>query len=141
VSVHFLKKPNAGAAEDPQSVPVAIQSEPTPSPSANPALSATLPSHQILPDNSAVTPESNADQDEDIAWLNINELEGAEADELSKSVDTCVERWRAAGPEARKKMFALFAIAGIFLSVCRHGHVLVMCDMIRSGELYDLHFF
>ncbi|KAJ6475630.1 hypothetical protein DFH09DRAFT_855704, partial [Mycena vulgaris] len=34
-----------------------------------------------------------------------------------------------------KKMFALFAIAGIFLSVCRHGHVLVMCDMIRSGEL------
>ncbi|KAJ7256399.1 hypothetical protein C8J57DRAFT_946810, partial [Mycena rebaudengoi] len=34
-----------------------------------------------------------------------------------------------------KKMFALFAIAGIFLSVCRHGHVLVMCDMGRSGEL------
>ncbi|KAJ7778074.1 hypothetical protein B0H14DRAFT_3095842 [Mycena olivaceomarginata] len=32
-------------------------------------------------------------------------------------------------------MFALFAIAGIFISVCRHGHVLVMCDMIRSGEL------
>ncbi|KAJ7084150.1 hypothetical protein C8R44DRAFT_651709, partial [Mycena epipterygia] len=87
------------------------------------------------------TPESKADQDEDIAWLNINELEGAEADELAKCVNICVERWRAAGPEARKKMFALFAIAGIFLSVCRHGHVLVMCDMIRSGELYDLHFF
>jgi Kyakuja-Dileera-Zisupton transposase len=32
-------------------------------------------------------------------------------------------------------MFALFAIAGIFLAVCRHGHVLVICDMIRSGEL------
>jgi hypothetical protein len=46
-----------------------------------------------------------------------------------------VERWKNAGPEARKKMFALFAIAGIFVSVRRHGHVLVMCDMIRSGEL------
>ncbi|KAF8195179.1 hypothetical protein K438DRAFT_2126983 [Mycena galopus ATCC 62051] len=32
-------------------------------------------------------------------------------------------------------MFALFAISGIFLSVCCHGHVLVICDMICSGEL------
>ncbi|KAJ6544858.1 hypothetical protein DFH09DRAFT_928192 [Mycena vulgaris] len=32
-------------------------------------------------------------------------------------------------------MFALFAVAGIFIAVCRHGHVLIMCDMIRSGEL------
>ena len=51
-------------------------------------------------------------------------------------MDTCVDRWRNAGPEARKKMFALFAVAGIFLAVCRHGHVLVICDMIHSGELY-----
>jgi len=56
-------------------------------------------------------------------------------DDLAKCVNTCVERWRNAGPEARKKMFALFAVAGIFLAVCRHGHVLVVCDMIRSGEL------
>ncbi|KAJ6591445.1 hypothetical protein B0H10DRAFT_1829953 [Mycena sp. CBHHK59/15] len=41
----------------------------------------------------------------------------------------------AAGPEARKKMFTLFAVAGIFIAVCCHGHVLVMCDMICSGEL------
>ncbi|KAJ6530410.1 hypothetical protein DFH09DRAFT_1093639 [Mycena vulgaris] len=38
-------------------------------------------------------------------------------------------------PEAQKKMFAIFAISGIFISVCHHGHVLVMCNMIRSGEL------
>ncbi|KAF8156234.1 hypothetical protein K438DRAFT_1621664 [Mycena galopus ATCC 62051] len=74
--------------------------------------------------------------DDDIAWLNVNELTEAESDELTKSVDTCVERWKNAGPEARKKMYALFAIAGIFIAVCRHGHVLVVCDMIRSGELY-----
>lgn len=67
---------------------------------------------------------------EDVAWLNITEH-----DELAKCVNTCVDRWKNAGPEARKKMFALFAISGIFLSVCRHGHVLVLCDMIRSGEL------
>ena len=48
----------------------------------------------------------------------------------------CVERWCNASPEACKKMFTLFAIAGIFLTVCRHGHVLVICDMICSGKLY-----
>ncbi|KAJ7705037.1 hypothetical protein B0H17DRAFT_1156954 [Mycena rosella] len=73
--------------------------------------------------------------DGNVAWLNVNELSGAEAEELAKCLDTCVERWKAAGPEARKKMFALLAISGIFLTVCRHGHVVVMCDMIRSGEL------
>ncbi|KAJ7318180.1 hypothetical protein DFH08DRAFT_714989 [Mycena albidolilacea] len=77
----------------------------------------------------------NDDDDGDVVWLNINELSGAEAEELTKCLDICVERWKAAGPEARKKMFALFAVSGIFLTVCHHGHVVVMCDMIRSGEL------
>jgi hypothetical protein len=62
-------------------------------------------------------------------------LNDAEDSDLSQKVADCVNRWRNAGPEARKKMFSLFAIAGIFLFVCRHGHVLVICDMIRSGEL------
>jgi hypothetical protein len=83
------------------------------------------------PEQSAVAPEDLADlTSEETAWLNLTEH-----DELAKCLDTCVDRWRNAGPEARKKMFALFAIAGIFLAVCRHGHVLVICDMIRSGEL------
>ncbi|KAJ7267850.1 hypothetical protein C8J57DRAFT_1435830 [Mycena rebaudengoi] len=82
-----------------------------------------------------VVNSQKSQDDGDVAWLNINELNSNETEELAKCISTCVERWKAAGPEARKKMFALFAIAGIFLSVCRHGHVLVMCDMIRSGEL------
>ncbi|KAJ6624349.1 hypothetical protein B0H10DRAFT_1784870, partial [Mycena sp. CBHHK59/15] len=68
--------------------------------------------------------------DDDIAWLNINELSDREAEELEKCVNTCVDRWRNVSPETRKKMFVLFAIIGIFISVCRHRHVLVMCDMI-----------
>ncbi|RPD53405.1 hypothetical protein L226DRAFT_548449 [Lentinus tigrinus ALCF2SS1-7] len=47
----------------------------------------------------------------------------------------CVERWQNAGPESRKKMFALFAVSSVFVCLCRHGHILIMCDMIRSGEL------
>ncbi|KIY47080.1 hypothetical protein FISHEDRAFT_46014, partial [Fistulina hepatica ATCC 64428] len=68
---------------------------------------------------------------DDIPWLNINEVD----DGLKEDVNKCVDRWRNAGPEARKKMVELFAISGIFITLCRHGHVLVMCDMIRSGEL------
>ncbi|KAJ6486300.1 hypothetical protein DFH09DRAFT_948870 [Mycena vulgaris] len=101
----------------------------------------------VRPDNRAstsfrwLTPEqvdlykNEVADSQKVSWLNINELSGNEAEELAKCVNACVERWKAAGPESRKKMFALFAIAGIFISVCRHGHVLVMCDMIRSGEL------
>jgi Kyakuja-Dileera-Zisupton transposase len=92
---------------------------------------------QSVPTNPSVstnTSENTAEPDldnDEIAWL-----DRTESDELTKCLDTCVDRWRNAGPEARKKMFTLFAIAGIFLAVCRHGHVLVICDMIRSGELY-----
>ncbi|KIJ27126.1 hypothetical protein M422DRAFT_215978 [Sphaerobolus stellatus SS14] len=47
----------------------------------------------------------------------------------------CVERWRNARPEERKKMWAMFVETGIFLAACRHGFVLLICDMIQSGEL------
>ncbi|KAK1223141.1 hypothetical protein PQX77_013995 [Marasmius sp. AFHP31] len=68
--------------------------------------------------------------DENIMWLNDEEL-----DDLAGTISPCVERWKAAGPESSKKMFSFFSISGIFLSVCHHGHVLVICDMHRSGEL------
>ena len=48
----------------------------------------------------------------------------------------CVERWKNAAPDARKKMFEQFSVSGIFLAVCWHGHALAICDMICSGELY-----
>ncbi|KAI0043338.1 hypothetical protein FA95DRAFT_1584139 [Auriscalpium vulgare] len=47
----------------------------------------------------------------------------------------CTKRWANAGPEERKRMWTMFAESGIFLASCRHGSVLLMCDMIKSGEL------
>ena len=54
---------------------------------------------------------------------------------LPSDLPVCVERWKNAGPDARKNMPSLFSVSGIFLAVCHHGHVLAICDMIRSGEL------
>ncbi|KAH9913659.1 uncharacterized protein B0H18DRAFT_887915 [Fomitopsis serialis] len=69
---------------------------------------------------------------DDVQWLNLADSENGK---IEASVDVCVERWRNAGPEARKKMFALFAMTGIFVCLCRHGQLLILCDMIKSGEL------
>lgn len=65
----------------------------------------------------------------------IENIDMGDASDPTEPMSICEERWRNAGPEARKKMFALFAVSGVFVCLCRHGHVLVMCDMIRSGEL------
>jgi hypothetical protein len=54
--------------------------------------------------------------------------------------DLCDSRMKAAGPDAKKKMFALFEATGIFACFCRHGHMLTSCDMVRSGELYAVSF-
>ncbi|KAK1219024.1 hypothetical protein PQX77_018276 [Marasmius sp. AFHP31] len=71
-----------------------------------------------------------SDDSHDMTWLNDDEL-----NDLADLINPCVERWKAAGPESHKKMFSFFSVSGIFLSVCRHGHVLVVCDMRKSGEL------
>ncbi|KAL0567338.1 hypothetical protein V5O48_014650, partial [Marasmius crinis-equi] len=91
----------------------------------------TVPSD--VPSSSETPPGAHPGSDSepaDIPWLEVNEIEG-----LEECLDTCVERWKAAAPDTNKRMYSFFKISGIFLSVCRHGHVLVICDMRRSGEL------
>ncbi|KAL0567633.1 hypothetical protein V5O48_014366 [Marasmius crinis-equi] len=66
----------------------------------------------------------------DPAWLNVNETE-----DLRQCIDVCVDRWKAAAPDAQKRMWSFFAVTGIFVAVCRHGHLYVVCDMVKSGEL------
>ncbi|KAL0057720.1 hypothetical protein AAF712_015635 [Marasmius tenuissimus] len=86
--------------------------------------------HVTTPDDISHCDGPELPHQDDVAWLNVNKIE-----DLQACVDTCVERWKAAGPDANKRMYLFFAISGIFVSVCRHGHVLVLCNMRRSGEL------
>ena len=48
----------------------------------------------------------------------------------------CAERWRNMKSTVTSKMWGIFNETGIFLSLCRHGFVLMIADMVRSGELY-----
>jgi hypothetical protein len=47
----------------------------------------------------------------------------------------CAERWRNMKTKFTAKMWGIFDETGIFLALCRHGFVLVLADMVRSGEL------
>ncbi|KAJ7687762.1 hypothetical protein B0H17DRAFT_1136116 [Mycena rosella] len=47
----------------------------------------------------------------------------------------CQERWKNMSEEIAERMWGIFDETGIFLSLCHHGFVLLIADMVRSGEL------
>ncbi|KAJ7867222.1 hypothetical protein B0H14DRAFT_3084137 [Mycena olivaceomarginata] len=55
--------------------------------------------------------------------------------EWNKEEDGCSERWSNMREEITSRALGMYDETGIFLSLCRHGFVLVVLDMIRSGEL------
>lgn len=48
----------------------------------------------------------------------------------------CTDNWKAAADDAKKKSWGIFDETGIFACACRHGMLLWVVDMKRSGELY-----
>jgi hypothetical protein len=116
----------------PESQTTPRAASPLPNPNAMPvpvgeATPAIVPLHTALvdpfPDATDpiidALPEADLNT-EDVAWLNVTEI-----DELAQCVNTCVERWRNAGPDARKKcllflpwleIFSLSVDMGMFLS-------------------------
>lgn len=54
---------------------------------------------------------------------------------LRKNLDACVKNWKSASDDDSKRMWAIFDESGVFMSACRHGLILWIIDMIRSGEL------
>ncbi|KAJ7840292.1 hypothetical protein B0H14DRAFT_3086874 [Mycena olivaceomarginata] len=47
----------------------------------------------------------------------------------------CSDRWKNMVEDITAKMWGIFDETGIFLCLCRHGFVLMIVDMIKSGEL------
>ncbi|KAJ7605703.1 hypothetical protein DFH06DRAFT_921037, partial [Mycena polygramma] len=47
----------------------------------------------------------------------------------------CQERWKNMSEELTERMWGIFDETGVFLALCRHGFVLLVADMVRSGEL------
>lgn len=82
---------------------------------------------------------SNAFLKSSVALGSGTETVGApETNEDSGTFDNsaCTKNWTAAKSDNTKSMFNTFDETGIFTAVCRHGHVLLVADMIQSGERY-----
>ncbi|KAJ6461948.1 hypothetical protein C8R47DRAFT_1180494 [Mycena vitilis] len=61
----------------------------------------------------------------------VNPLESPEPQDGSE----CKERWKNLSEKVTAKMWGIFDETGVFLALCRHGFVLLVADMVRSGEL------
>lgn len=62
--------------------------------------------------------------------------EDADADPSRHTIASdCSKNWKAAASDEKKRMWSIFDETGIFVSACRHGLVLWVADMVRSGEL------
>ncbi|KAJ7300570.1 hypothetical protein DFH08DRAFT_725213 [Mycena albidolilacea] len=60
----------------------------------------------------------------------------ARCTKISQGKDNpCADRWKNMINEVTSKMWGIFDETGIFLALCRHGFVLVLANMIKSGEL------
>lgn len=49
-------------------------------------------------------------------------------------VSECTEKWKANADDHKKTMWECFDESGIFALVCRHGILLLVCDIVQSGE-------
>ncbi|KAI5996379.1 hypothetical protein EDD15DRAFT_2387353 [Pisolithus albus] len=58
----------------------------------------------------------------------------AEVPDVPKDFN-CIDRWRNAKADVRKKTFEVFEESGIFIAACQHRFILLACDMMKSGEL------
>ncbi|KAJ6583130.1 hypothetical protein DFH09DRAFT_912007 [Mycena vulgaris] len=47
----------------------------------------------------------------------------------------CADRWKNMINDVTSKMWGIFDETGVFLALCRHEFVIVLADMIKSGEL------
>ena len=60
--------------------------------------------------------------------------EGDPTDGAPDASSGCANNWKAAAADAEKRMWGMFEETGIFACACRHGLVVYITDMVKSGE-------
>jgi hypothetical protein len=79
-----------------------------------------------------------------LSWSEVDRWAKDEVDELMKGFQPedgadegtgCDERWKNMKEDVTARAWGLYDETGIFPALCRHGFVLVVVDMVKSGEL------
>ena len=77
----------------------------------------------------------------DVVADTVTALEGDPTDDVDvnspegEGLESCVKNWKAASADEKKRSWDIFDETGIFAGACRHGFILWVIDMVRSGEL------
>jgi hypothetical protein len=58
----------------------------------------------------------------------------AEAEE-GEEEDGCSERWQNMKEDVTSRAYRMYDETGFFPCLCQHGFVLIVVDMVKSGEL------
>ncbi|KAJ3727628.1 hypothetical protein C8R42DRAFT_694106 [Lentinula raphanica] len=79
---------------------------------------------------------SNEDDQDEEQWEDeVSSGDPTDGAGGTSAVKQCTENWKAAASDSQKRMWNVFDKSGVFVSACRHGFILWICDMVRSGEL------
>ncbi|KAG6847569.1 hypothetical protein H0H93_007343 [Arthromyces matolae] len=65
----------------------------------------------------------------------LQEMLSDHDNEEDEGSNPCAGRWKNMANELTARMWGIFDETGVFLALCRHGFVLVIADMVQSGEL------
>lgn len=75
----------------------------------------------------------DSEEEEDVDDANADQ--GGDPTDGAVASSDCVKNWKAAAADEKKHTWSIFDETGIYASACRHGLILWLCDMVRSGEL------
>ena len=91
---------------------------------------------QRLPKAPAIGSEESDDDDGNSYVVEDPSNEGDPTDGVPDDggVAQCVKNWKAAADDSKKRSWGIFDENGIFASACRHGFILWLADLIKSGE-------
>lgn len=92
-----------------------------------------IPSEEIDQWAREVKSQTNALVDDDVETEDSVEEQGG-LEGGGPDPGPCANNWKAAQSDSKKRMWGVFAETGLFASACRHGLILWIADMVRSGE-------
>jgi hypothetical protein len=62
--------------------------------------------------------------------------EGDPTDGAQRGVTVpCADNWKASQANELRRIWNIYEETGVFAAACRHGQILWLADMVRSGEL------
>ena len=92
-----------------------------------------IPSEEVDQWAREVKSRAGGSENDDVEIEDNTEEQGGSGDGGS-DLGPCANNWKAAQSDSKKRMWGVFAETGLFASACRHGMILWIADMVRSGE-------